>query len=273
MRKGLYIIMFIVCLLLSGCAGQIQKQPEYSGFLDLKAGMWSEIVSKDDGRKVTTRTEVLEHSPSATRFQVIQSVDDYVSVMQFWIDNEKGRVTRYIIKEDGEVLCTDAGLLPSGMVPSDGSRFAPKQGITLDTYTTPGGKKIDIARFTSSSGEIWVSSEVPFGIVKMVSDGETVSSLYDFGMIGAKSRLSDDDVDSCSGATSFTGSRTTYQEVQDEEVDTGTTEEEYEGYREESDSYRTEVREAGTWDQGSIGCSACDQMPEAARNACLAACN
>jgi outer membrane lipoprotein-sorting protein len=276
-KSSSVIILGIVLLLVFGCAGSPTKttaksEPkEYSGFMDLKAGMWTETVSKSGGQKITTRTELIENSPSLAKFQVFVQGESIDSVSQVWTNPKKGTVLKYIVKSGNDVLCYDASKVPSGSVPSSGNEYPPaKADVSKASYTTPTGKTVTAARFATKSGEAWVSSEVPFGLVKVMVDDKTVSSLYDFGTIGAKSRISNDDIDTCTDMTNLVStSEVTYtaeEEDDEEELD-------YEEYREDSATeYKTNVKEAGTGKTVSVGCEACDGMPEAAKNACLAAC-
>ncbi|MBU2561337.1 MAG: hypothetical protein KKD17_03490 [Nanoarchaeota archaeon] len=277
MRHFVIILVVAAMLALSGCAGgQTEAKPtakpaKYAGFMDLKAGQWAEVVTKSGGETVKTRTEVIESSPSLAKFQIITEADGQETVAQFWLDRREGKPTKYLVKSGEEVMCLDVSQMPKGAVPSEGGAYpSDKPGITHGTYPTPTGKEVTVAKFTTSSGEIWVSSEVPFGLVKTVSNGKTVSSLYDFGTIGAKSRIDEADAEDCRDMSEEVSYVAAPPEQEEEQTD-------YEAYYEsepadEDQNYEASTYERGTGEDVDFNCADCEGMPAMAKNTCLAAC-
>jgi hypothetical protein len=277
-RRLLIFILAVTAMLLFGCSGDAkvskpaEAKPKYSGFPDLKAGMWTETVTKSGSQKVTIRTELIENAPSLSKFQVTADVDGQEVVSQIWTDSD-GNVKKYIIKQGSDVMCMDISQVPGDYVPETGDSYPPKTGVSLGTYTTPTGKKVNVAKFSTSSGEAWVSSDVPFGMVKLVSNDKTLLSLYDFGLIGAKSRIDVDDIADCTDMTNVVTAyqQTTYEtEDEEDELDYEEYDEDYSTY--DSGNIETEVKEAGTGSSAVFKCSECGGMPAAAYQACLAAC-
>jgi len=65
-------------------------------------------------------------------------------------------------------------------------------------------KTIQIAKFTDENNiEIWLSSEVPFGIVKIIDwssgieTGEIIAWLQDFGLAGGGLKISESEMLNC----------------------------------------------------------------------------
>jgi hypothetical protein len=202
MKRIIFIILVAAALLLAGCGSdtvrKTSKPAKYAGFMDLKAGQWAETVTKQGGQNMKTRTEVIESSPDTVKFQIMTEFEGTETLSQFWFDQGSNRVTKFVVKSGNEVMCMDVSQMSDDYIPADGGAFpAEKTGIEHGTYTTPTGKKVTVAKFTSGSGETWVSSEVPFGLVKTMSAGSTRMSLYDFGTIGAKSRIDKEDIEDC----------------------------------------------------------------------------
>jgi hypothetical protein len=151
---------------------------------------------------------------------------------------------------------------PNDAVPSEGGAYpADKPDLKYGTYTTPTGKTLAVAIYTTAQGESWVSSEVPFGIVKMISGGKTVMELQDYGTIGAKSLITDSEVENCQDLSAMMKKAQAQLPTQtnDEPAD--------------APDYSTTVKEAGTGNTvPGFSCSQCDNMPTAAKSACMAAC-
>ncbi|MFC1742184.1 hypothetical protein ACFL3V_06630 [Nanoarchaeota archaeon] len=276
------LIILIAALLLTGCAEDIKtskktakktaSSADYTGFMDLKAGQWTETVSRAAGEKITTRIEVLEQSPSLNKFQITTGPADEKIIAQVWIHPINKIATKYVVKAGGDVTCYDMEDVPDGYVPAEqGSYDIDRVKPTYDIYTTPTDKEVSVAKFKTSKGEIWLSSEVPFGLVKMMTDGDTISSLYDFGSIGAKSMISAQEIDDCRDLSGVMDTLADYTSDDDEEE----ADDEYEEYYEtEPETVKTSINTQDKADDDvTFDCGDCSGMPPAAKSACLAACN
>jgi hypothetical protein len=230
MKKILFILMAIAMLLLFGCAAEKQVEkpaepPKYTGFMEWKAGMWTEMISIQSGEKVKQRMEIIENSPTLSQLQIITEKDGIETVSQIWIDLEERVVSKFVTKTDDEVLCLNIDSIPLAYVPADPRAYPPDDPeISYGIYTTPTDKKVVVAKFERTTGDSWVSSEVPFGIVKVEVAHKTAEELYDFGTIGAKSRISDEEIEACTDLTDTVYMIETVEE-QEEEPETETIEE------------------------------------------------
>ena len=271
MKKVLLIMLVVSLLLIAGCkedggeAGTATKAAsvgKYSGFMEWKAGMWAETVSKQGGQTVTMRTELIENSPTLSKFQTTTDVGGQESVMQIWMNPSTQKATKYVMKTGGQVLCMAIKDVPQDNVPNKGDSYkADMPGWTIGTYTTPTGKTLAVAKFSQEAGEYWVSSEVPFGMVKVVQDGKTVLSLNDFGTIGAKSKISDAEVEGC---TDMSALASKYQQPSAPAPAEEASAEEV--------NYEASAIDTRTGNEAKLDCGACASMPAAAKSACLAAC-
>ncbi|MBW2972036.1 hypothetical protein KY359_03290 [Candidatus Woesearchaeota archaeon] len=289
MRQLAIVLLVVSLLVLSGCGGSTKtvtptaKPTKYEGFMDWKAGMWAETVTKSGGQTVKTRMELIENSPGLAKFQMVTDVEGQETIAQMWIDRKTDTVTKYIMKNGDQVLCMDASQFPSTSQPSEGDSYpADKPGITHGKYTTPTGKEVTVAKFAATGGEAWVSSEVPFGMVKLMQGEKTLMSLYDFGTIGARSRIDKEDVESCQdmGSAAAYTRETEYEPLYEtSEESYNSQEHDYEQYYEEESSgadedvnYEAYAIDRNTGNDVNFNCDDCQDMPAMARSACLASC-
>ena len=78
------------------------------------------------------------------------------------------------------------------------SEYSPDLATSYGTYRVPGnGQTVDVAKFTSEGVETWVSSEVPFGMVKVIDSGTETMSLVNFGLSGAARDISKAEMENC----------------------------------------------------------------------------
>lgn len=90
-----------------------------------------------------------------------------------------------------------SSLLPAIKTPE---KYSLNNEYTYGTFTTNTGKTIQIAKLMDENDiEIWISSEVPFGIVKIVNNttGEITAYLQDFGLTGGKAKISETEMLNC----------------------------------------------------------------------------
>ncbi|WP_457568118.1 hypothetical protein [Desulfurobacterium sp.] len=178
----------------------------YSGFKTLKKGDWSEYVLVQNGKKGTLtyiysgKTKINGRTISIVEFS--GTYGNMRGTVQMWLD-EKDQPVKTIIKTaNGQLMCFRGS---SGMGPQTDENphtktpeeFKPtKPEIRFGTYKTPTGKVIPVAIFKTETGETWVSSTVPFGIVKQIENGKTTMYLRDFGT-GKKPKISPDEAKNC----------------------------------------------------------------------------
>jgi hypothetical protein len=270
--------ILIIFILLAGCGGTATspKKPgkdPYSGFMDWKAGMWTESTVKEGTSTLTIKTELLENSPDEARFQVTTTKSGKETTAQMWYDTEARKVTKYILKDASGARCMDPSDAPKKRIPVTGEDYPEgAAGMTLTEHTTTSGKEIAAVRFPTKDGEVLVSSEVPFGVVSVVSAGKTLVTLDDFGTIGAKDSLNEEERSQCDEKEPV--DEEPAQEAADEEVPVQPDEETAaESPAGDEANYKAEAIDTRTGEvQESFECAKCYEMPTMARNTCLAAC-
>lgn len=188
----------------------------YAGFLKPEQGAWSEMVFIDENniensqRSVYLGERIIDNIPAyGIEMELIVS-NDKSAITQVWIDNKSNKTVKIVSKLKGkdQVICIDDtlmkilipsfdSLLPAVKTPT---KYGSINKYTYGTFTTIAGKTIQIAKFVDENNvEIWISSEVPFGIVKIVDNktGKIISYLRDFGLTGAKIKISEVEMINC----------------------------------------------------------------------------
>ena len=198
MRK-LIILFFasilVVCLL-AGCGGDDDDDdgvvgpggPDGTGmgFSSMSPGDWAESRTPDGDRDIS---KFIGDDTWQGNACIVLEFESYFSgqssVMQIWIDKATFEAVVLIIEMDGELVRMDP--TASTDVPGEDEpwEMPTTQKVGTEKYTTPTGKTVTATIYRTQTdyglSEDWVSSEVPFDLVKELVDGELVSSLYDFG--------------------------------------------------------------------------------------------
>ncbi|WP_456383455.1 hypothetical protein [Hydrogenimonas sp.] len=166
---------------------------KYNGFKELKKGEWA-ILSMDLGNEGKMKEKLVyigEATMDGTRAYGVEIEVNLpqagTMISQFWTNLKTDEELKYVMKHGDKLMCMSASM--PGMTEKDAKpmtktpeEFSPEKPILrFDTYTTPTGKKVHVAVFKTDDGEMWVSSETPFGAVKMIKNGKTVLYLEDFG--------------------------------------------------------------------------------------------
>lgn len=204
---GVFSIAFIViACLLAGCGGDEEAEvvgpdgegelEEYMGLASMKVGSWAEHVSPEgDREKYEYLGEDTWEGKACFLMEIESSYDGEETISQIWIDKTNGEAVLFLIKMDESVMRMDISQVPD--VPGEETVEEDEgnvEKIGTDSYTTPTGKTVQAtiykATTTWGTDEYWVSGEVPFGDVKDISNGELLSSLYDFGDSGADRSIS-----------------------------------------------------------------------------------
>ncbi len=188
----------------------------YTGFLKPKQGAWSEIVFINQGGKESLQQSVYlgEKTIEGVLTYGIE-IDSNVSnntnaILQIWLDKKSDKAIKIVSKLKGknEVVCVDESLMKL-LVPSFESflpaaftpvKYSSINQYTYGTFTTETKKTIQVAKFIDENKtEIWISSEVPFGIIKAVDteNNKVVVYLRDFGLAGAKPKISETEMINC----------------------------------------------------------------------------
>ncbi|RKX99339.1 hypothetical protein DRP77_13485 [Candidatus Poribacteria bacterium] len=181
-----------------GCGEEEKETIEaggYKGFMELKGGEWAEYTVSGDGMTFDQRVEFIGTDTWEGKecYVIEMEMKGLVEmVYQVWVDKSTHEQVMAVAKQGDLVMRIDLSSLPKNAETfaesSTGtpSEYQPGGEIRTETYQTPTGKTVEAVVFAKDNGEAWVSGEVPFGIVKIIADGQTVMELKDFGLSGAQ---------------------------------------------------------------------------------------
>ena len=236
-KKLLVIIALVLVLILSGCAAPPKKPPKegklpttptstptlaptptpsptpttpfpavYTGFPEVEEGAWAEYVIVSAAGEFHQKckyigTDTIEGKEAKGFEWEVTTTQGMKTIIQAWIDLE-GNPIKYAMKilPQGTVFCLDVEKAKEMYAPpktKTPDEFSPELEWKPGTYTTPTGKTVNVAIFVIDDVEHWVSSEVPFGLVKTVEKGQVKLKLYDFDFTGASREISKSELETC----------------------------------------------------------------------------
>lgn len=193
-----------------------QQQNLYTGFQKPSEGQWVEYVWNIDGQEMTQKIECVGQEvvdgKNCIGFETSMDFQRMKAILQMWVEKDTGNYVKYVIKMNNQVYCvspynfqTDQTQQPPATETPDA--YDPSNvNFTLANYTVPGnGQTINVAVFHGvGQSETWVSSEVPFGMVRVIDEnGNDVMHLHNFGMTGAHRDISAEERDNCQSFPSF----------------------------------------------------------------------
>lgn len=207
---GLAIIAIILILLIRN------RIKTYNGFLTPIEGAWSEVINgaEDLQRSVYLGERIVNNILAyGVEMELIVSKDKNV-VTQVWRDKKSDEIVEIVtkLKGENEILCIDDSLIRALIPTFDSSlpviktpeEYGLDNKYTYDTFTTKTGKTVKVAKFIDENNmEIWLSSEVPFGIVKIIDwssgteTGEIMAWLQDFDLIEGEQKISETEMANC----------------------------------------------------------------------------
>ncbi|HZI95831.1 MAG TPA: hypothetical protein VFD40_01440 [Candidatus Paceibacterota bacterium] len=198
----------------------------YTGFLKPQKGAWSELVIIDEeGNKSLQRSIYLgEKTIEGVRAYGVETdpnvFDSGGSVIQVWYEYSTDEIIKIAngAKKGKEVTCINALLLetlfptlkaylPTIVTPD---KYSSMNEYTYGTFTTETNKTIQVAKFIDAyETEIWLSSEVPFGVIKGVfmPTNKTVVYLRNFDFSGAVPIISGTQMTNCATQKLFDSSQ------------------------------------------------------------------
>ena len=196
------VFMLIACLFVS-CGGDDDDDDDIvgpggsdgtgMGFSSMSPGDWSETRTPDGDRSIW---KFIGDDTWQGRACLVLEFESYSSgqssTMQMWIDKTTLEAVVSIIEMDGELVRMDP--TASTDVPGEDEPWEEPttENVGTEKYTTPTSKTVTATIYRTQTdygvSEDWVSSEVPFNLVKNLMDGSLISSLYDFGT-GAARRI------------------------------------------------------------------------------------
>jgi len=197
---GFVVVLLLAITLLPAC----EETPSgYTGFMEPAAGQWAEYVTSTAGEESHYTMEFIGQDTidgkTCTGFEMTMSGEEE-TIMQIWTETATGQAVKYVMKTGDQVICMDVSQSPYEPPETEtpGTYEPNLPDITYGTYTTPTGKTVNVAIFAVGGGETWVSSQVPFGMVKVIdASGKTTSYLYDFGTTGAQRDISKTELENC----------------------------------------------------------------------------
>ena len=171
------------------------------GFASMKAGSWEEMTNSDGSRD---RNEFLGTDSYNGTDCYLMEFDTITNgkkeTTQIWISKSASQGVLMVMKDENgkvtklELTPSTPQNIPTGDIPVNSTK------IGTDKYTTPTGKTVNVTKYktTTSFGESesWISSQVPFGQVKVLSNGTVISELYDYGTSGAVRDISKKEMES-----------------------------------------------------------------------------
>jgi hypothetical protein len=197
------VIVVVVLLLAITLLPACEETPSgYTGFMEPAAGQWAEYVISTDGEESHQNMEYIGQDTvdgkACTGFEMTMSGQEE-TIMQIWTETATGQAVKYVVKMGNQVICMNVGQSPQPPETETPSNYNPNlPNISYGTYITPTGKTVNVAIFALDGGEVWVSSQVPFGRVKVIDgDGKTTTYLYDFGLAGARRDISQAEMENC----------------------------------------------------------------------------
>ena len=216
---GVMLALLLAITLLPACApsppsssssppassGEGGAPPSYTGFIAPAEGQWVEYVISTNGEESRQKMEYIGQDTvdgkTCIGFEITMTVPGQgETIMQVWTDAASRQLVKYVMKMGDEVICMDVSQSPYQPPETEtpGSYAPNLANISYGTYTTPTGKAVNVAKFTVAGGEGWVSSQVPFGMVKSIdASGKTTMYLYDFGTSGAHRDISKAEMETC----------------------------------------------------------------------------
>ncbi len=196
---GVVVALLLAITLLPACD---DTSGGYTGFIAPAEGQWAEYVMSGNGEESHQKMEYIGQDTvdgkTCTGFEMTISTQEE-TIMQTWTEVATGQVVKYVVKMEDQVICMNVGQSFEPPETETPGAYEPNlPDISYGTYTTPTGKTVNVAKFAIGGGETWVSSQVPFGMVKVVdASEETTMYLYDFGTTGAQRDISKAEMEDC----------------------------------------------------------------------------
>lgn len=179
--------------------------PAYTGFMQAVEGQWVEYAISSDGEEYHQKMEHIGQDTvdgkTCIGFEMTMAMPQQgETIVQMWTDAATHQLVKYVMKTGDQVICMDVSQSPyePPKTETPGQYNPSLPDISYGTYTIPGtGGTVTVAIFDVQGGEVWVSSQVPFGTVKVVASGTTTMSLYNFGTSGAVRDISKAEMENC----------------------------------------------------------------------------
>jgi len=171
-------------------------------------GAWAEWEMVSNGESAEMRYVYAGKSTvegkEAEGFEFTARMEGTEVTAQTWLSD--GEPVKSVIKSQGQVICysmPEQEVEPRSETPEsyEPEEISQKPDVSFGSFTTESGKTVDVVKFSEvregKEAEVWVSSGVPFGMVKVLEEGETVMKLVDFGLSGGGLEITREEVENC----------------------------------------------------------------------------
>jgi len=167
-----------------------------------KDKMWSTYMINSEGEETQMIWKMFDDGDIYV-FEYEFEIEGVTSITQMWSAKsgspQECSPVKHIMKVEDMVYCTNS--MPCKPAESyTPEKYDKYTVIRKDTYTTPTGKTVEVFIVSDGKDEIWFSEEVPFSIVKIVTDGELSMILNDFGF-DAERKISREEGENCISMT------------------------------------------------------------------------
>jgi len=198
------VVLILVAFLFVGCSSNDNNNPVVNsngngntvgfGFASMNAGSWAEYILQDGSHEKYKYIGVDNYNGTdcyVLEFEMTSNGEK--TITQMWLNKSSNKSVLYVTKMGGIVIKME---IPQTQEIPSGSGTVPVGSVELGNkkYTTPTGKTVDAIAYkvttTAGESESWISTQVPFGIVKELLNGESQLELYDFGTSGADRGIS-----------------------------------------------------------------------------------
>jgi len=207
---GIVVALLLAITLLPACGGGGAgggegggTPPTYTGFMQATEGQWVEYIISSAGEEYHQKMENIGQDTfdgkTCVGFEMTMPQQGE-TIVQIWTDAATHQLVKYVMKTGDQVICMDVSQCPYQPPETEtpGQYDPSLSDISYGTYTIPGtGGTVTVAIFDVPEGEVWISSQVPFGTVKVVASGTTTMSLYNFGTSGAVRDISKAEMENC----------------------------------------------------------------------------
>lgn len=203
-------------IILTGCLilflpgiNPLESPPEsingYGGFMKPVEGEWV-VYSIPGGleEKMYYVGEEKIGGVTARGLEVqLKNSSGHMGTFQLWVDSGTGELVKYAARIRGNVLCMDSKKAEKQFqnIPSldkTPEKYYPRNAKQFSNISLANGQMVPAAKFMVDNTEVWVSSNVSFGIISAKNkDGETLMRLLDYNLYGAQRTISRKELDEC----------------------------------------------------------------------------
>jgi len=175
-------------------------------FGDMKSGAWAEYTGPEGGIQKMKYFEDTWEGKECYIIETESQGPQMLATNQSWIDKSTGKGVLFVTKFGDKIMRTDITQTPASKIDTS-EKFKPESEVSKitekigeDKYTTPTGKTVKVVKYkasiiTGESVESWVSDEVPFKNVQIISAGSPNLTLRDFGSSGSQRAITKQEVE------------------------------------------------------------------------------